>query len=157
MAEPILLNLPLSDPRETLYKRLENAPHEHAEALLTTYDILEGLHDQGILELAKGALGSSEKVLQILVDTANTPEVIRGIRNAMILAKIAAAIDPNLLESLERAVPEGLAEAQKPQPLGYWQLLKKLFSRDTRRVLVAGACVLESLGKNLGSQGPRGV
>ena len=79
--------------------------------------------------MAKGALGSSEKVLQILVDTANTPEVIRGIRNAMILAKIADAIDPNLLESLERAVPEGLAEAQKPKPLGYWQLLKKLLSR----------------------------
>jgi len=96
-------------------------------------------------------------VLQILVDTANTPEVIRGIRNAMILAKIADAIDPNLLESLEKAVPEALAESQNPKPLGYWQLLKKLFSRDTRRVLVAGACVLESVGKNLGSQRPRGV
>ena len=107
--------------------------------------------------MAKGALGSSEKVLQILVDTANTPEVIRGIRNAMILAKIADAIDPNLLESLERVVPEGLAEAQKAKPLGFWQLLKKLLSRDTHRVLVAGACVLESLGKSLGSQGSRGV
>jgi uncharacterized protein YjgD (DUF1641 family) len=157
MAEPILLNLPPRDAREALYQRLENAPHEHAEALLATYSILQGLHDRGILELANGALGSSEKVLQILVDAANTPEVVRGIRNAMIIAKIADAIDPNLLQSLERAVPEALAEAQKPQPLGYWQLLKKLLSRDTRRVLVAGACVLESLGKNLGSQGPRGV
>jgi uncharacterized protein YjgD (DUF1641 family) len=153
MAEPILLNLPPSDPRETLYKRLENAPHEHAEALLTTYDILQGLHDQGILELAKGALGSSEKVLQIVVDAANTPEVIRGIRNVMILAKIADAIDPHLLESLANAVPEGLAEAQNPRPLGYWQLMKKLLSRDTRRVLLAGACVLESMGKSFGSQG----
>jgi hypothetical protein len=33
MAEPILLNLPPSDPHEFLYERLENAPHEHAEAL----------------------------------------------------------------------------------------------------------------------------
>ena len=157
MAEPILLEVPLSDPRETLYRRLENAPHQHAEALLTTYDILQGLHDQGILELAKGALGSSEKVLQILVDTANTPEVIRGIRNAMILAKIADAIDPDLLESLEKAVPEGLAEARNPKPLGYWQILKKILSRDTRRVLVAGAYVLESLGKSLGSHRSQGV
>src|ERR1700748_3261463 len=157
MAEPILLNLPLSDPREALYQRLENAPQEHAEALLTTYDILQGLHDQGILELAKGALGSSEKVLQILVDTANTPEVIRGIRNAMILAKIADAIDPTLFESLERAVPEALAEAQNPNTLWYSPFMKKLLRRDTRRFLVAGACVLESLGKSLGSQGPRGV
>jgi uncharacterized protein YjgD (DUF1641 family) len=138
-----------------LYQRLENAPKEHAEALLAACDILQGLHDRGILELAKGALGSGDKVLQILVDTANTPEVIRGIRNAMILAKIADAIDPSLLENLERAVPEGLAEAQKPKPLGLFQLLKKLLSHDTRRVLVAGACVLESLGKGLNSQKPR--
>ena len=143
MAEPILLNLPPRDPREALYQRLENAPHEHAEALLTTYDILQGLHDRGFLELAKGALGSSEKVLQILVDTANTPEVIRGIRNAMILAKIADAIDPNLLESLERAVPEGLAEAQKPKPLGTLANTEKIIepgylSRSCRRSLCFG-------------------
>ena len=151
MAEPILLNLPPRDARQALYERLENAPHEHAEALLITYDILQGLHDRGILELAKGALGSSEKVLQILVDTANTPEVVRGIRNSMIIAKIADAIDPNLLESLERAVPEALAEAQKPKPLGYWQLLKKLLSRDTRRVLVAGIGGAHDLGHRAAS------
>jgi len=155
MAEPILLKLPPHDPRETLYRRLENAPKEHAEALLAACDILQGLHDRGILELAKGALGSSEKVLQILVETANTPEVIRGIRNVMILAKIADSIEPELLEGLERAVPEALAEARKPKPLGYWQLLKKLFSSDTRRVLAAGACVLDSLGKGLASRKPR--
>ena len=157
MAAPIPLKLRPRDPREPLYHRLEEAPREHVEALLTAYEVVQGLHDRGVLELLRGALGSSDKVLQILVDAANKPEVIRGIRNAMIIAKIADAIDPNLLESLERAVPEGLAEAQKPKPLGYWQLLKKLLSRDTRRVLVAGACVLESLGKSLGSQGPRGV
>jgi uncharacterized protein YjgD (DUF1641 family) len=157
MAAPIPLKLGLRDPREPLYHRLEEAPREHVEALLTAYEVLQGLHNRGVLELLRGALGSSDKVLQILVDAANKPEVIRGIRNAMIIAKIADAIDPNLLASLERAVPEGLAEAQKPKPLGYWQLLKKLLSRDTRRVLVAGACVLESLGKSLGSQGPRGA
>src|SRR5260221_12035132 len=123
MAEPILLKLPPRDPREALYQRLENAPHEHAEALLTTYDIVQGLHDRGILELVRGALGSSEKVLQILVDTANTPEMIRGIRNGMILAKMGATIDPKLLEGLERAVPDGLAEAQKPNPIGFFRLL----------------------------------
>ena len=152
MAEPILLTLPPRDPREALYQRLENAPKEHAEALLDVCDILQGLHDRGILELAKGALGSSEKVLQILVNTANTPEVIRGIRNSMILAKIADSIDPQLLEGLERAVPEGLAEARKPDPPGLISMLRKLLSHDTRRVLIATASILESLGKTLGSR-----
>jgi aryl-alcohol dehydrogenase-like predicted oxidoreductase len=78
MADPLPLKLPPRDPREALYQRLEKAPHEHAEALLATYDVLQGLHDKGVLDLLKGALGSSEKVLQILVDAGNTPEVIRG-------------------------------------------------------------------------------
>jgi uncharacterized protein YjgD (DUF1641 family) len=155
MSEPILLKLPSRDPREALYQRLENAPHEHAEALLATYDILQGLHDRGILELARGALGSSEKVLQILVDTANTPEMIRGIRNVMILAKIGATLDPKLLEGLDWAVTEGLAEAQKPKPLGFFRLLMKLCSEDARRVLIAMACILQSLGKSLRPERPR--
>jgi uncharacterized protein YjgD (DUF1641 family) len=155
MANPILLKLPPRDPREALYQRLENAPNEHAEALLSTYDILQGLHDRGLLELAKGALGSSEKVLQILVDTANTPEVIRGIRNAMVLARIADAMDPSLLESLERAVPEGLAEAQKSKPLGLFGVMAKFLSRDTWRVLVATACILQTVGKSLGTKKSR--
>ena len=151
MAEPILYELPPPDPREALYRRLENVPKEHAEALLDVCDILQELHDRGVLELAKGALGSIEKVLQILVDTANTPEVIRGIRNAMILSKITDSIDPRLLEGLERAVPEGLAEARKPTPPGLFSVLRKLLSQDTRRVLIATASILESLGKSLGS------
>jgi uncharacterized protein YjgD (DUF1641 family) len=152
MAEPILFTLPPRDPREVLYQRLENVPKEHVEALLAVCDILQGLHDRGILELAKGALGSSEKVLQILVDTANTPEVIRAIRNAMILAKITDRLDPQLLECLERAVPEALAEAGKPEPLGLVSVLRKLLGHDTRRVLIATASILESLGKSLGSK-----
>jgi len=152
MAEPILLTFPPRDPREVLYQRLENVPKEHVEALLAVCDILQGLHDRGILELAKGALGSSEKVLQILVDTANTPEVIRAMRNAMILAKITDRLDPQLFECLERAVPEALAEAGKPEPLGLVSVLRKLLSHDTRRVLIATASILESLGKSLGSK-----
>ena len=54
MPEPILLKLPPRDPREAVCQRLESAAQEHAEALLTTYDILQGLHDRRILELAKG-------------------------------------------------------------------------------------------------------
>ena len=150
MAAPILLKLPPRDPRETLYERLESAPREHVEALLAAYDVLQGLHDRGALELMKGALGASEKILQILVDAGNTPEVIRGIRNLMILAKIADAIEPELLESLERAVPEGLAEARKLKPPGFWSLLKRMCSQDTRRALIAMTGILQSFGRSLG-------
>ena len=151
MAEPIALKIASRDPREALYHRLENAPLEHVEALLAAYEVLQGLHDRGVLEILRGALGSSDKVLQILVDTANTPETIRGIRNFMILTRIAGTLEPELLEALADAVPEGLAQAKTPEPIGLWKLLKTLSSQDTRRALTAMTCVLGSLGKGLGT------
>ena len=96
-----------------------------------------------------GALGSSDKVLQILVDAANTPEAITGIRNFMILTRIAGTLEPELLEALAQALPEGMAQAKMPEPLGLWNLLKKLSSQDGRRALTALTGVLESLGKTL--------
>jgi uncharacterized protein YjgD (DUF1641 family) len=154
MAEPIPLNLPPRDPREALYRRLENAPQEHAEALLASYDILQGLHDRGVLELFKGALGSSEKVLQILVDTGNSPEVIRAIRNLMILAKILDAVDPELLESLERAIPKALAEAKTSKAPRPWELIKQASSADTRRALGLLTNTLVAFGRGLRSGKP---
>ncbi len=151
MAEPIVLKLAPRDPREALYHRLEKAPLEHVEALLAAYEVLQGLHDRGVLETLRGALGSSDKVLQILVDAVNTPETINGIRNFMILTRIAGTLEPELLEALAQALPEALGQAKTPEPLGPWNLLKKLSSKGTRRALTVMTCALESLGKRLGT------
>jgi uncharacterized protein YjgD (DUF1641 family) len=149
MAQPILLELPRHNPREALFERLKSAPHEHAEALLNVYQILQELQDRGVLDLAKGMLGSSEQVLQILVNVANTPEMIRGVRNMMIVAKVANSFEPESLEALEQGVQEGLAEARKPNPTGFWQLAKKILSQESRRVLIATASILQAVGKTL--------
>src|SRR5438045_3681216 len=77
MARPIPLTLPVRDPRAELQSRLENAPVEHAEAVLAAFEVLQGLHDCGALDLARGALGSSDKVLEIAVDAAQSPQSIR--------------------------------------------------------------------------------
>ena len=148
MAQPILLELPRRNPHELLLERLKSAPHEHAEALLNVYQILQELHDRGVLDLAKGALRSGEEVLQILVNVADTPEMIRGIRNMMILAKIANSFEPEILEAVEQAVRESFAEARKRKPVGLWQLMTKLLSQESRRVLIATASMLQAVGKS---------
>ena len=149
MAQPILLELPRRDPCEVLYERLKTAPQEHAEALLNLYQILQELQDRGVLELAKGALGSSERVLQILVDVANKPEMIRGIRNMMIMAKIADSFEPEFLEGVEQAVKTGMAEARDQKQIGLWRLMQRLLSQQSRRVLVLTASIVQSVGKSL--------
>jgi uncharacterized protein YjgD (DUF1641 family) len=152
MAEPILLQLPPRDPREELFLKLQNAPQEHAEALLAAYDVLQGLHDTGLLEMAKGLLGAGDKVLDIIVQASDSPEVIHGIRNFIILTKLFGSLDPKLLEHLADAVPKALVEAKTEKPLGALQLLGKMSNQDTRRMLTIMIRVLESLGKDLDAQ-----
>src|SRR5437660_10636958 len=104
MAQPIPLELPARDARVELQTRLQNAPVEHAQALLAAYEVLQGLHDRGALELMRGALGSSDKVIEIIVEASKTPESIRGIRNLIILTKILGSIEPELVEGFARSV-----------------------------------------------------
>src|ERR1700733_9227112 len=106
MAQPILLDLPAHDARTELQVRLQDAPLEHAQALLAAYEVLQGLHDRGVFELLRGALGSSDKVVEIIVDAAKTPASIRSIRNALILAKTLGSLEPEQVEALARSLPE---------------------------------------------------
>jgi uncharacterized protein YjgD (DUF1641 family) len=150
MAQPIPFNLPPRDPKEALYRKLEEAPQEHAEALLAAYDVLQKLHDRGVLDIVRGGLGSSDKILKMLVEASNTPEAIRGMRNLIILAKLADRLEPEMLEQMAKAVADGLAQAKTQKPLGRFRLMRKMFSADSRRTLTLMAKVTESLGKALG-------
>ncbi len=151
MAQPIRLEFPPRDARAELQTRLQNAPKEHAEALLSAYNLLQGLHDRGVLELLRGALGSSDRVIEIVVEAANTPETICGIRNIFVLARILGTIEPELVEGLARSLPEAIAftKAHQSRPPGFWGLLKEFTSKNSRRGLFLFGSILEAFGRNL--------
>ncbi len=151
MAQPIPLNLPTRDPRAELQSRLQNAPLDHAEALLAAYDVLQGLHDRRVFDILKGALGSTDKVIEIVVDAAKTPGAIHGIRNIVVLARILGTIDPELVEGFARSLPEAIAltKAYKARPPGTWGILKQFANKDFRRGLVLINSLLEAFGRNL--------
>jgi uncharacterized protein YjgD (DUF1641 family) len=151
MARPIPLELPKRDPREELRSRLEQAPAEHAEALLAGLEVLQGLHDRGVLEVLRGVLDGGNKILEIVVEASTTPEAIRGIRSLIIMTKMVGSIDPELLKKFTEAVPDALAgavKAQEKEPPGVWEALRILRSKNMRRGLAVMNSVLEALGKN---------
>jgi uncharacterized protein YjgD (DUF1641 family) len=151
MAKPIPLQLPPRDARGELLARLESAPVEHAEALLAGYEVLQGLHDSGTLELLRGLLGSGDKVLQTAVDAARTPESIRIIRNLLLLTKILGEIDPALFEGFVQALPEAMhkAKEQAKEPPGLLSTLNKFRSKDLLRGIIVVNSLLEIWGREL--------
>ena len=151
MAQPIPLDFPARDPRTELQTRLQNAPTEHAAALLAAYEVLQGLHDRGVFELMRGTLGSGDKLVEFVVETANTPETIREVRNLFILARILSTLEPELVEGFARSLPEALActKAHESRPPGILGVLTKFGNRDFRRGLLLVNSLLEAFGKNL--------
>ena len=149
MSQPISLDLPARDPRAELLARLENAPIEHAEAILSAYELLQGLHDLGVLEQLRGAVASRDKALEIIVDAAKSPESVRGMHNLITLARALGTIEPEVLEGFARSLPQAvaLASAHKSPP-GLWSLMKSFWNRDFRRGLLFANSILEALGKN---------
>ncbi len=151
MARPIPLELPERDSREELRSRLEKAPAEHAEAMLAGFEVLQALHDRGVLELLRGMLGGGNKILEIVVEATKTPEAIRGIRNLLIMTKIFGSIDPEVLKKFAEAVPcalVGAGKAQEKEPPGFWEVLRIFRSRSLRRGLAVINSVLETLERN---------
>ena len=68
MAQPIPLH------------RTERNP-EHADAIRAALELLQELHDHGLLDLARGVVAGSPELITRLAEAANTPEAIAVIRS----------------------------------------------------------------------------
>ena len=150
MAQPIPLELPPRDARAELQARLQSAPTTHAEALLAGYEVLQGLHERGVFDLLRGALGSSDKLSELAVEAAQSPESIRALRNLLSLFKMLGSIDPEKLKIFTRAIPPVVAAAGgRTRPVGLGRLIADFFNKDFRRGMGALNAALGEFGKRL--------
>jgi uncharacterized protein YjgD (DUF1641 family) len=151
MAHPIPLQVAPRNRRVELRERVERAPEEHAEALLAAYELLQEMHEQGLLDLARGALSVRDEILGTLAADANTPEAVRAIRNAVFLCRIFGSVEPERLKAIFQTVPEGIAQAAaKPkQPVTFFGLIRRLLAKDSLRALGAAVDFLQCFGRGL--------
>jgi uncharacterized protein YjgD (DUF1641 family) len=155
MAQPIPLTLPPRNRQHELDVRLEAAPAKHAEAILAAYEVLQLMHDKGVLELMRGTLGGGEAVIQQAVAVTTGPSAIRASRNAMLLIKALGEVEPTLLSDLTNAVPKALVQANREEakPPGLFKLLRTFLDADFRRGLAAFNDLLQLFGRNLTNKG----
>lgn len=151
MANSIPLQVAPRDVREELRTRLERAPGEHAEAILAAFDLLQEMHNQGILDMARGVVGARDEILGTLATDAGTPEALRTIRNLLFLRRVLGAIEPDCFEAIFQAIPEGIAQAaaQRHQPVTLIGLLRRLIQKDTLRAVAAAIDFLQCFGRRL--------
>src|SRR3954463_10214420 len=102
MAQPIPFHVPQKPP--ATLEHLGKAPAEHADALLSAYELLQLPHDKGVLSLLRGFLGAGDQITGLVTESMDSPNAIRGLRNFFLLTKYFSGIHPEVLSSLGNSI-----------------------------------------------------
>lgn len=138
MAQPIPLILPPRDTQREFNVRLEGAPTKHAEAIVAAYEVLQLMHDKGVLDLMRGTLGGSDAVVRQAAALAGDAATIRATRNALVLFKTLGEIE---------------LKANGEESPSLFKLMRRFFNSDFRRGLAACADLVETFGRTITNKG----
>ena len=131
------------DSRLDLQRRIASAPREHAEAVLESYDLLQRLHDTGILAIANGMLSAGPAVVAKLTDVVSSAPAVTSLRIGLALGKIATAIDADRVEQLV---------ANSVDPPSWWRIIRLALRKETRQALGLSLGLLGAFGAAIGKQ-----
>jgi uncharacterized protein YjgD (DUF1641 family) len=120
-----------------------------AEAIGSALDLLQVLHQRGVLDLLHGLVGAGDQVADIVTTALNTPEAIGGMRNFLLLSKFFASVPPEVLSRLVQTATEGAAREKSQEPPGLLHLMRRMNSPDARHGLAVMIDLLEAIGKGL--------
>lgn len=154
MAKPVTLVPKQHNAHEDLPAKLQAAELEHADAILSAYDLLQTLDDQGVLDILRGLASTSGDIAERASGALNTPEAIRAMRNLIAASKVIAGIDPDLLHRLSSSVADAMEKNENADatPPSLWAIFRKARSENSRRALSAAVDALELLGQGLKSE-----
>jgi uncharacterized protein YjgD (DUF1641 family) len=145
MAQPIPFIVHQSPARED--ERLRDAPAEHAEAILSAFEVLQLLHDRGVLNLVRGLLAAGDELADIVTASLNTPESIRSIRNVLLLVKLLGSLPPEAVHNVSDALISATNGPAGQNPPGMLELFRRMRSENSRRGLAVTIELLEALGR----------
>jgi len=127
--------------REDLIRLIEAAPQAHADAVLEAYDLLENLHQKGILSALNGALGASNTLINKAVDIVSSKEAVSATRVGLMFAKLLSSIDANQVSSI--------LESSTAEPPSLFAIAMRSNTKNVRRGLSVGLSLLGVFGSLL--------
>ena len=134
------------DARVDLIKKVDGAPVEHAKAVLSAYELLQQLHEKGILELLTGLLTAGETVVNHVVGIISAPQAVTGTRLALMMLNMLGSIDA---DKMSTALAAGSKELPSLLTMG-----KQATSKEARRAMAVGLGLLTAFGEALEKSKP---
>lgn len=145
------IELSEEEKRKRDLESIENTLLENKEVIEETFEILKHMQDKGILTLLNGMFGQGDKVLDILVKTADKPETANSIKNLLLMFGTLGTLNVQQLEPMILKLNTGIARvaelSESEEKAGYMTLLKSLNDPEFKRSIAVAATFLKGLGE----------
>jgi uncharacterized protein YjgD (DUF1641 family) len=130
--------------RDDLVRKVDQAPVEHAEAVLAAYDLLQRLHEKGVIDFLNGLLSAGDTVVDRAVDVISSKEMVTALRIALIFGSLLSSIDADKLHAV-------VSNSRKEVP-SLLTIGKQAISKDARRSMAIAVGLLNVVGEALNAQ-----
>ena len=139
------------DIRRAELASLENLLLNNKEAIQESFKILHHLQDRGVLEMGTALFAQGDKVMDILVKTADSPETTNTLKNLLLMLGTLGTLNVQQLEPIILKVNTGIARVaeldEEDEKGGYFTLLRSLNDPDVKRAMAVGITFLKGLGE----------
>jgi uncharacterized protein YjgD (DUF1641 family) len=157
MAKPIHIikrtELTEEQKKEQSLESLLSEVAENKDSLVETLDLLQELHNSGILEGINSLVKTKEEVAKIAVGQMTREPVTNMINNAMAAGGVLTQMDPEMTKKLMGSVAKGLEKAeqglQSNSTTGILDIMKALKDPDMNRAITFGLNLLKGIGEEL--------
>lgn len=126
---------------------------ENSAGLKQTIELIQELHESGILEILVSLVQAKEKVAKIAIDQMVRPPVTNMINNGMAAAGALSEVDPEFTKKLVTGLTSGMKKAEdglkSGQKAGVIDLLKAMKDPDINRTILFGINLLKGIGEGL--------
>jgi uncharacterized protein YjgD (DUF1641 family) len=126
---------------------------QNKDSLVETLDLLQELHNSGILDSINSLVKTKEKVAKIAVGQMTREPVTNMINNAMAAGGVLTQMDPEMTKKLMGSVAKGLERAeqglQSNTTTGILDIMKALKDPDMNRAITFGLNLLKGIGEEL--------
>jgi uncharacterized protein YjgD (DUF1641 family) len=123
------------------------------DSLVETLDLLQELHNSGILDAINSLVKTKEEVAKIAVGQMTREPVTNMINNAMAAGGVLTQMDPEMTKKLMGSVAKGLERAeqglQSNSTTGILDIMKALKDPDMNRAITFGLNLLKGIGEEL--------
>jgi len=126
---------------------------DNKDSLLETLELLQELHNSGIMDALGSLLKAKESAAKIAVGQLTRKPVTNMINNAMAAGGILTELDPETTSKLAKSLTAGLKKAgqglEEDSKIGLFDLMKAIKDPDINRALGFGFNLLKGIGEGL--------